>query len=422
MDIRNRAGGDGATPGWQWSAEASGEGVDGPPKDENWAATSGFDAGFRSRPSLHATVHDDDENASNSSGFSGFSDAPVASDASWVSDEDGARSPLEHNHFHYRRGHGDEHDDSHDFIFGPPPPRQPTAEEEAEARYRRRFKPRTCRICFETVLPTFEDRTGGMPAADFEHDIMGQEAQADEPVGLGAAVNAVGEATAGLRGRVAGAVTAAMPTFLRSSMPRVRYISESPEDGRLISPCHCKGSQKYVHEGCLQAWRIARPLAERNFWKCPTCGFEYRMQRLSWGRLISNKATRALLTLLVFILTLFVLGFIADPLMDLWVDPSGVIMDAFLDLGDFDADDDFLHQVHDVLHGGGGGIGDIVQPTGWWEHFIKGFFSLGIVGVIKTFLVVSPFTWFNLRGVGLGRGRRRAAGGRGRYDSFMEGY
>ena len=345
--------------------------------------------------------------------------------------DDDARTPLEHNHFHYRRGresgsdNGYESGSDHEEGRESPVPRQPTAEEEAEARYRRRFKPRTCRICFETVLPTFEDTRGGMPAADYEHehDMMGEEAAAAgfEPVGLGAAVNAVGEATAGLRGRVAGAVTSAIPTFMRSSrMPRVRYISESPEDGRLISPCHCKGSQKYVHEGCLQAWRMARPLAERNYWKCPTCGFEYRMQRLSWGRVVSNKLTRAILTLLLFALTLFVLGFVADPLMDLWVDPSGVILDTFLDLGEFDADDDFFHQVHEVLHDSGDGVmGDIVEPASWLEHFLKGFFSLGIVGVVKTFLVVSPFTWFNLRGAGLGRGHRRAAGGgRGRFDNM----
>jgi hypothetical protein len=28
-----------------------------------------------------------------------------------------------------------------------------------------------------------------------------------------------------------------------------------PEEGRLISPCLCKGSMKYVHLDCLQHWR-----------------------------------------------------------------------------------------------------------------------------------------------------------------------
>ncbi|KAL1901403.1 hypothetical protein Sste5346_001808 [Sporothrix stenoceras] len=420
MDFRPRNGADGAGPSWSWPADntaaagnASGEGASSGTRDENWATTSGFDSMSNPKrpaaPPNQATVTSgSDDNFDADSYPDAFPD--LSDEASWVT-EDNGRSPLEHNHYHY---HGDTRE--HDYFADRRSPREPTEEERAQDRYRRRFKPRTCRICLETILPTFEDVTAH--ADDGFHDDMGVEEEATEPVGIGAAVHAVGEATAGLRGRVAGAVTSALPTFLRSSMPRVRYISENPEDGRLISPCRCKGSQKYVHEGCLQAWRMAQPMAERNYWKCPTCGFEYRMQRLSWGRLVSNRLTRALLTLLVFALTLFVLGFIADPLMDLWVDPSGMIMDTFLDLNDFDVEDDLL-RFQDVLGGGGGSVGDIVGVSGWWEHFLKGFFSLGIVGVIKTFLVVSPFTWFNLRGFGLGRGRRRAAGGgRGRYESM----
>lgn len=423
MDFRSRNGADGAGPSWSWSADtaaagnASGEGASSATRDEHWATTSGFDSGPKrpTAPPHQATVtsesgddYDDDHDdaASHPGSFPGVSD-----DASWVT-KDNERSPLEHNHYHY---HGDTSE--RDYFADRRPPREPTEDEKAQERYRRRFKPRTCRICLETVLPTFEDVAA--PVDDEFHDDMGVEEEVPaEPVGIGAAVHAVGEATAGLRGRVAGAVTAALPTFMHSRMPRVRYISENPEDGRLISPCRCKGSQKYVHEGCLRAWRLAQPMAERNYWKCPTCGFEYRMQRLSWGRLVSNKLTRALLTLLVFALTLFALGFIADPLMDLWVDPSGMIMDTFLDLNDFDTDDDYLSGFHDVL-GGGGSVSDILPVSGWWEHFIKGFFSLGIVGVIKTVFIVSPFTWFNLRGIGVGRGRRRAAGGgRGRYESM----
>ncbi|KJR87068.1 RING finger domain protein [Sporothrix schenckii 1099-18] len=423
MDFRARTGADGVRSSWSWPADtaatgnASGNDTSSAMRDDGWATTSGFDSGSKRQTRPHqATVTSESDNDGTASvgSFPGVSD-----NASWITENE-ERTPLEHNHFHYRG-------DANEYGFdnerhGPGQQKEPTEEERAQERYRRRFKPRTCRICFETVLPTFEDSAADPD--DGLRDMMGEDDATAEPVGLGAAVQAVGEATAGLRDRVAGAVTSALPTFVRSSrMPRVRYISENPEDGRLISPCRCKGSQKYVHDGCLQAWRKAQPMAERNFWKCPTCGFEYRIQRLRWGRLISNKITRALMTLLVFGLTLFVLGFVADPLMDLWVDPSGVIMDTFLDVHEFDTDDDLLGSFHDVLGGGGGsgvgGVADFVGVSGWWEHFIKGLFSLGIVGVVKTFFVVSPFTWFNLRGVGLGRGRRRAAGGgRGRYESM----
>lgn len=101
---------------------------------------------------------------------------------------------------------------------------------------RTHWPPRQCRICLETVQPTF---------------------------------NAASEN---------------LPGFLQS--PNVVYQDEG---GRLIRPCLCKGSSKYVHDGCLQAWRHADPsYGRRNYWQCPTCGFKYRLARLGTGRFIGS--------------------------------------------------------------------------------------------------------------------------------------
>jgi hypothetical protein len=101
----------------------------------------------------------------------------------------------------------------------------------------RHWKPRTCRICLETVLPTFHPPPENLPG-------------------------------------------------IFQSSPNVTYESE---EGRLIRPCKCKGTAKYVHEGCLQSWRHADPgYAKRNYWQCPTCGFRYHLMRLGWGRIISS--------------------------------------------------------------------------------------------------------------------------------------
>jgi len=189
--------------------------------------------------------------------------------------------------------------------------------------------------------------------------------------------------------------------FLRRK-PRVRYVSSDAADGRLISPCKCKGSQKYVHEGCLWAWRQSRPLSERNFWRCPTCGFEYKMERLRWGRWISSRATRAALTLLVFVFTIFLLGFLGDPILNILADPVGMLADTVIDRFD---DLEPLPEFHF----------DNEQP-GWLDHFLKGFLSLGLLGFLKTLFAMSPFYWWNLRtGLG-GRGRRR--GGRDRLENI----
>jgi hypothetical protein len=106
----------------------------------------------------------------------------------------------------------------------------------SEKPKRTHWLPRQCRICLETVQPTFN-----VPSES-------------------------------------------LPGFLQS--PNVVYSDES---GRLIRPCMCKGSSKYVHEACLQAWRHTDPgYGRRNYWQCPTCGFKYRLARMGVGRFIGS--------------------------------------------------------------------------------------------------------------------------------------
>lgn len=122
---------------------------------------------------------------------------------------------------------------------GPSPSSTADSDQTAGQQERRRthWPPRTCRICLETVQPTFHPPSEGVPSMF--------QGPAD-----------------------------------------VTYDSE---DGRLIRPCKCKGSQRYVHEKCLEAWRHADPgYGRRNYWQCPTCKFKYRLARMSWSRVISS--------------------------------------------------------------------------------------------------------------------------------------
>lgn len=211
---------------------------------------------------------------------------------------------------------------------------------------RRKYGPRSCRICLETEHPRFPTDTS--------------------------------------------------TTFgIASTSPRPTYKSDDPELGRLLSPCKCKGSQKYVHEGCLQAWRLANPTAARNYWQCPTCKFTYRMARLHWAAALSSKVTQIALTVVVLILSIFVLGFIADPLFDLWFDPFGTVTDTISNV---------INDIEAVREP------DWEPPTTWQEHFAKGFFSLGLVGLVKTMFATAPWHWFNLRTYGMGGGRRQGTG------------
>ncbi|WEW57047.1 hypothetical protein PRK78_002506 [Emydomyces testavorans] len=194
-----------------------------------------------------------------------------------------------------------------------------------------------------------------------------------------------------------------LPSFLQSGS-RVTYESEDPSLGRLIRPCKCKGSSRYVHEGCLSQWRHADPgYGRRNYWHCPTCGFQYRLQRVTWGRLISSTSSQMLLTVLILLLVMFVLGFIADPIINLYVDPYDTIASAAF--WDEDAE-------RNVTSAG--------KAATWAEHFMKGLASLGVLSFLKVVFALSPWQWWNLRNSGLlgGGGRRAGTTGRDRAASI----
>jgi len=233
---------------------------------------------------------------------------------------------------------------------------QEQSQPEAPPR-QRYYGPRTCRICFEVVHPTFEEPT----AMD---GFMGQP-------------------------------------------PRPIYKSDDPESGRLISPCKCKGSQRYVHEGCLQAWRYADATATRNFFACPTCGYRYTLERLSWAHRLQSTFAQILLTILIFVVSVFILGFIADPILNIWSDPIGAIADVAANvLEDIEALQEPASEIHE-------------EPGTWLEHFLKGFLSLGLLGFLKTILVMTPWQWWHLRSSGfLGTTGRRGGTGRARVENM----
>lgn len=216
-----------------------------------------------------------------------------------------------------------------------PPPRQ------------RHYRARQCRICLEEVQPTFEPPAEGVSA------------------------------------------------FFNPA-PRVTYISEDPESGRLLRPCKCRGSQAYVHEGCLQEWRFADPgLGARNYWQCPTCKFQYRLERMKWSRAISSTPVQLVLTIFVMFVAVFLLGFVADPVINLYFEPASTL--ASIATGNSPG---YLEIEEDLL-----------ELDGWTMHFLKGLTSIGVLGFLKVF-ITAPLAWWNFRQGGLFGGFGYGGGGR----------
>jgi len=203
---------------------------------------------------------------------------------------------------------------------------------------RRYYKPRTCRICLETVLPTFHAPTDDIP------------------------------------GFMAG-------------KPYVSY--ESPDGGRLLRPCKCKGTSKYVHEGCLSAWRHADPAySKRNYWQCPTCQYRYRLQRLGIGRVVSSVAAQMVLTAAIVLSVIFVLGFVADPIINFCLDPIGSLNSLAWGWGWSQPP----RQRFEIFVDGKRYVDEPDRNT-WAEHMTKGFASLGLLSFAKV-IFTSPWQLF----------------------------
>lgn len=130
-------------------------------------------------------------------------------------------------------------------------------------------------------------------------------------------------------------------------------------------------------------------------WKCHECGYQFNFQRLKIQRWLSSSISAAALTILFMVCMTFILGFIADPIINICMDPYDSLMG--------------YESIWDELE---------VRPvreshlSAWTQHFAKGFISMGLVGFLKTILL-NPLTYINLRW-GSGMGSRTSTTGRNR--------
>ena len=158
--------------------------------------------------------------------------------------------------------------------------------------------------------------------------------------------------------------------------PFVEYKNED-EYGRLIKPCMCRGSLRYIHELCLLRSRTENNRSG-SMWKCHECGHQFNFKRLTAQRYLSSRITTAFLTAAFMTTVVFALGFIADPIINMYMDPYDSLVG---------------HELWEELEIRSAGNGPV---SAWAQHFAKGFISMGLVGFLKT-LFLNPFQWINIR-------------------------
>jgi hypothetical protein len=67
---------------------------------------------------------------------------------------------------------------------------------------------------------------------------------------------------------------------------RTCRICLESEGGKLISPCLCKGTMKYVHATCLDTWRETKTQSSRSYFQCDQCLYTYHFRRTTLVNLL----------------------------------------------------------------------------------------------------------------------------------------
>lgn len=117
---------------------------------------------------------------------------------------------------------------------------------------------------------------------------------------------------------------------------------------------------------------------------------------MTWGRWISSTTTQIVLTVAIFVLALFGMGFVADPIINFYAEPYSV----------FTSPTSLGEKIEPIFTDG-------EVPT-WTEHFVKGLASLGLLGFVKVLVTLSPWNWLNLRSSGIMGGGSGRSGNTGR--------
>ena len=95
-----------------------------------------------------------------------------------------------------------------------------------------------------------------------------------------------------------------------SGDPMCRICLGDEDDGRLISPCLCKGTMRFVHVECLTQWRTTSQNKD-SFFACDSCQYQYSFQRTAWASLLRSALVLHCVAMVLFLLMIAMCGHIA---------------------------------------------------------------------------------------------------------------
>lgn len=191
--------------------------------------------------------------------------------------------------------------------------------------------------------------------------------------------------------------------------------------GRLISPCRCRGTMKFVHVACLNSWRYTSP-NRKSVYQCDQCGYKYNFNRTKYAALVGSLYTRVRIpihssncqivsTIILFILAVFISGFIFKFI--LYITGASLPLSSISDLLDLLFGIDPVDQMSGFdLDAWGYQTPKTLNEvffSGWWDaaHWASGVVGLALWGFVSVMTGLGAF------GVHLRFGNWRRGGGDG---------
>jgi len=88
-----------------------------------------------------------------------------------------------------------------------------------------------------------------------------------------------------------------------------RICHGGEEEGRLISPCKCKGTMKHVHISCLDKWRRVSQNSS-SYFKCDSCNYQYSFRRTTFSQVFKSPFVLQLTTFVIFLCIIITCGYV----------------------------------------------------------------------------------------------------------------
>ncbi|GAB5355186.1 hypothetical protein AAMO2058_000184400 [Amorphochlora amoebiformis] len=173
-----------------------------------------------------------------------------------------------------------------------------------------------------------------------------------------------------------------------------RICYGGPEYGRLISPCLCRGSIRFVHLQCLQQWRHASP-SSRAFYECDMCKYRYSFKRAFYAQICRSAVVLHIISLQMLIGMVVIISLvlravdvnIASGAMTRALKPDIEAMKKeFEENGQFVLKEDFYDSLESFFESTWlFGLGT--------PHLLLGVVAVGVVGWLCSFWLYAPLIW-----------------------------